>query len=108
MKKLSLLLGTIGGAVAGYVFSNKKLRAELSDAKDAKDAGKILAKHLKEDGTSIGAEVQKFVQSDEVQKSLNEAKKYVTAQAGKLQKELKGLVAKKGKGAKGAAKKGKK
>ena len=42
MKKLSLLLGTLGGATAGYLFSNKKLRDQLSGAKDAEEAARIL------------------------------------------------------------------
>lgn len=75
MRKLPLLLGTLGGAMAGYLFSNKKLREELSDAKNAEQAGKILAAHLQKDGKQIGAEVQKFVKSDMVQENLSKAKK---------------------------------
>lgn len=61
--------------MAGYLFSNKKLRDELSDAKNAEEAGKILAVHLQRDGKLIGAEVQKFVKSDTVQDNLTKAKK---------------------------------
>ncbi len=101
MKKLSLLLGALGGAMAGYVFSNSKLREELSDAKDAESAGKILAKHLQHDSKKIGHEMKQFVESDEIQQNLHKAKKYVQDNAKKLQHDLKSMI---GKGA-GKAKK---
>ena len=34
MRKYSLLLGALGGAMAGYLFSNDKLRKELATAKN--------------------------------------------------------------------------
>ena len=40
MKKISLLLSTLGGAMGGYLLSNKKLREELMKAKDAETAAK--------------------------------------------------------------------
>ncbi len=92
MKKLSLLLGTLGGALAGYVFSNSKLRDELSSAKDAEAAGKILAKHLAKDGKQLGHEVKKFAESDEVQDNLKKAKEYAQSTMKKFQGELKGMV----------------
>lgn len=92
MRKLPLLLGTLGGAMAGYLFSNKKLREELSGAKDAEQAGKVLAKHLQHDGRQIGAEVQKFVQSDMVQENLTKAKKMAQDYAEKLKGDMKGFV----------------
>jgi len=92
MKKLSLLLGTLGGALAGYVFSNTKLREELSGAKDAEAAGKILAKHLQTDGKQIGKEVQQFVKSDVVQDNMHKAQKYVKENAKKLQGDLKTMM----------------
>lgn len=92
MKKLSLLLGTLGGAMAGYVFSNTKLRDELATAKDAEEAGRILAKHLSTDGKQIGKEVKSFVESDVVQKNMKKAQTYVTKNAKKLQGDLKSMV----------------
>lgn len=92
MKKLSLLLGTLGGALAGYVFSNTNLREELAKAKDADTAGKILAKHLQKDGKQIGREVKQFVQSDVVQDNMKKAKLYVKRNARKLQGDLKGMI----------------
>lgn len=92
MKKLSLLLGTLGGAMAGYVFSNSKLREELAGAKDAEAAGKILAKHLAKDGKQIGSEVKKFAESDEVQDNIKKAKEYAQDTMKKFQGELKSLV----------------
>lgn len=104
MKKLSLFLGTIGGAVAGYVFSNTKLREELASAKDAEEAGRILAKHLQTDGKQIGKEVKSFVDSDVVQTNMKKAQTYVTKNAKKLQGDLQAMVGMKKK-AKPAAKK---
>ena len=94
MKKLSLLLGALGGAMAGYVFSNTKLREELSEAKDADAAGKILAKHLQKDGKQIGKEIQQFVQSDSVQDNFKKAKKYVNKNVKKLKGDLQTMVKK--------------
>ena len=92
MKKVSLLLGTLGGAVAGYLFSNSKLREELADAKDAEAAGKILAKHLQQDGKKLGSEVKKFAQSPEVRNNLQKAKKFVSVHAKKLKDEMREFV----------------
>ncbi len=105
MKKLSLLLGALGGAMAGYVFSNNKLRDELAGAKDAETAGKILAKHLQQDGKQIGKEVQQFVQSDAVQGNVKMAKKYANTQLKKLKGDLKGMVSQGAKKAKMTASK---
>ncbi len=92
MRKLTLLLGAMGGAMAGYVFSNKTLRDELTNAKDAEAAGKVLAKHLSKDGKQVGSEVKKFIESDEVQKNLTKAKKYALDQAKELQKNAVSLM----------------
>jgi hypothetical protein len=80
MKKVSLLMGTLGGAMAGYLFSNKKLREELADAKNPESAAMVLAKHVKEDGKKIGKEVWEFAKSDEVQKNMKKAQKFAEAQ----------------------------
>lgn len=94
MRKLSLLLGTLGGAMAGYVFSNPKLREELSSAKDAEAAGKILAKHLQKDGKQVGKEMQQFVKSEPVQDNIKKAKQYVDTNVKKLKVDLKGMMQK--------------
>jgi hypothetical protein len=96
MKKLSLLLGALGGAMAGYVFSNNKLREELANAKDSEAAGKILAKHLRKDGQQIGKEVQQFVKSDAVQDNITKAKSYVNENVKKMKTDLKAMVKKGG------------
>lgn len=109
MKKLSLLLGTLGGAMAGYVFSNQKLRNELSEAKDAETAAKILGKHMSADGKKIGKEVWDFVQSDDVQKNLKHAKQYAEKQfkmaKGEVEKYMKKETRQLKSAAKAAAKK---
>lgn len=92
MKKLSLLLGTLGGAMAGYLFSNQQLRKDLSAAKTAESAAKILGKHLQQDGKKIAVQVQDFVESDEVQKNLMKAKKYAETTFQSARKELGKLV----------------
>lgn len=112
MRKLPLLLGTLGGAMAGYLFSNKKLREDLSNAKSAEQAGKILATHLQKDGAHIGQEVQKFVKSPVVQDNLAKAKKMATVYGKRLRTETAAFM-KKGeqkvkKAMKGAMKKTKK
>lgn len=99
-----MLLGALGGAMAGYLFSNGKLREELADAKDAEDAGKILAKHLQQDGKKIGHEVKRFANSPEVKDNMNKAKKFVQQQAKKLQTDMKSFVKKGTAGVKKAAK----
>lgn len=76
MKKLSLLLGTLGGAMAGYLLSNKQLRDALSNADDAESAARLLGKHLQKDGKKLARQVQDFVASDEVQKHIRKAKGY--------------------------------
>jgi len=108
MKKVSLLLGALGGAMAGYLFSNSKLREELAGAKDADAAGKILAKHLQKDGKELGTHVKKFVDSDDVQKNLKKAKAYVNDYATKVKKEMTKIGGKMMPGKKTVAKKGKK
>ncbi len=104
MKKISLLLGALGGAMAGYVFSNQKLRNELSEAKDAEAAAQILGKHMKSDGKKIGKEVWDFVQSDEVQKNINHAKKYAEKQFKTAKTEVQKYMKKEAKQLKSAAK----
>jgi hypothetical protein len=92
MRKLSLLVGTLGGAMAGYLFSNSKLREELADAKDAEQAGKILAKHLQKDGKQLGSHVKKFVDSDDVQKNLGKAKTFAQKQLTKANDQLRSFM----------------
>jgi hypothetical protein len=92
MRKLTLLLGAMGGAMAGYVFSNKTLRDELTNAKDAEAAGKVLAKHLAKDGKQVGKEVKNFIESEEVQQNLTKARKYAMDQAKEIQKNAMALM----------------
>jgi len=92
MKKFSLLLGALGGAFAGYLFSNKQLRRDLATAKDAESAAKLLGKHLQKDGKNLASQVQDFVESDEVQKNLTKAKKYAEEKFVVARRELMKLV----------------
>ncbi len=77
MKKLSFLLGSVGGALAGYVFSNNKLRSELMKAKDTAAAAKILGKHLAEDGQTVAKEVQQLAEQHHLDAHIAHGKKYV-------------------------------
>lgn len=88
MKKLSLLIGTLGGAVAGYVFSNARLRDELTEAKNAEDAARILGKHLQRDGKKVGDQVRDFLESPDVQKNVEKAKAFVQRSLRSMQKEV--------------------
>ena len=92
MKKLSLLIGTLGGAMAGYLFSNQKLRKDLAEAKDAETAARLLGKHLQQDGKKLAVQAQEFVESDEVQKNWKKAKTYAQETFEVARKELTKLV----------------
>jgi len=108
MRKFSLLLGAMGGALAGYLLSNEKLRSDLKKAKDPEAAAKLLGKHLQQDGSKIAKEVKQFVESDDVQKNLSKAKKFATAKFKEAKKGMDVLVKKGEKEAKGWVKKGQK
>ncbi len=94
MRKLSLLIGTLGGAVAGYVFSNSRLRDELADAKNAEDAARILGKHLQRDGKKVGDQVRDFLDSPDVQKNVEKAKAFVQRSIIGMKKEVTRVVKK--------------
>ncbi len=105
MKKLSFLLGTLGGAMAGYVLSNNKLRRELSEVKDASTAAKILGKHLAADGQAVAREVTELAKQHHLDDRLSEGKKYAEKYYVTAKKELKKFVGAQAKQAKSAAKK---
>ena len=92
--------------MAGYLFSNKKLREQLSKTKDAEEAAKLLGKHLQKDGKKLAGQVREFVESDEVQKNFGKAKKYASKKMDEAKKEIDELVTKGRKSTKKAAKKG--
>jgi len=94
MRKLSLLLGTLGGAFAGYLFSNKKLREALAKAKDPEQAAKTLGQHLQKDGKQLARQVREFVESDEVQQNLGKAKEFAKKKFEEARYELSGLIEK--------------
>jgi uncharacterized membrane protein YkoI len=106
MKKFSLLVGALGGTLAGYLFSNQTLRDQLANAKDAEAAAKILGKHLSHDGKKIAKEVQAFVKSDEVQHNLTKAKKFAEQKLDLAKREVMEMMDSGVKEAKRAVKKG--
>ena len=91
--------------MAGYLFSNKTLRDDLGKAKDAEGAAKSLAKHLRKDGKKLASEMQKFVDSDDVQDNIAKAKKYALEKGDQAKKELQKIVKSGQKQAKATAKK---
>jgi hypothetical protein len=62
--------------MAGYVFSNKKLRTELQNAADAGAAARILGKHLAEDGETVAKEAKRFAEQHNLDSKIAEGKKY--------------------------------
>ena len=106
MRKFSLLLGTLGGAFAGYVLSNDRLRKQMMDAKNAEAAAKILGAQLTKDGKKIAKEVKTFVESDDVQRNLRKAKTYASQKLGVAQKQLEKMMKQGAREAKKAAKRG--
>jgi hypothetical protein len=103
MRKLSLLIGALGGALAGYLFSNKQLRKDLATAKSAESAAKLLGKHLQRDGKKLAEQVQDFVESEEVQRNWKKAKEYAHASFVSARRELMSLMRRAGETAGDAA-----
>jgi len=87
-------MGAVGGAMAGYLLSNDKLREELMNAKNTDDAAKALGKHLQTDGKKVAGEMQRMAKSEEVQKNIKKAKKYALSQWSDAEKKMKGWVKK--------------
>jgi len=94
MRKFSLMLGTLGGALGAYLLSNKTLRQELMDAKDAETAAKMLGKHLQKDSKKLVKDVQTFVASDDVQKNFKKAQKYAMEKMQEAKKCMTSMVKK--------------
>ncbi len=92
MKKLTFLLGSLGGALAGYVFSNKKLRDELMKTKDATQAAKMLGKHLAKDGEMVAKEVKHFAADQGLESKIAEGKKFVKKYYEVSKEEVKKLI----------------
>lgn len=107
MKKFSLLLGALGGALGGYLLSNEKLREGLVNAKDPEAAARLLGKSLQHDGKKIAKEVKTFVESDDVQANLKKAKKFALQQVDEAKKQVQSLVKKGTKAVKQNARKAK-
>ncbi|MBI1812534.1 hypothetical protein HY285_00005 [Candidatus Peregrinibacteria bacterium] len=92
MRKLSLLIGALGGAMAGYLLSDEKLRKELVNAKNPEKAAKALGKHLQRDGMLVVKDVQAFVTSEDVQQNLQKAKKFARAKFREAKEGVESLV----------------
>lgn len=92
MKKLSFVVSALGGAVLGYLASNKKLREELSKAKSPDAAGKILAGHLQKDGKHIGHELRSFLESAHMQRKIQSVNQIFQQQLQKAEGGLHDLL----------------
>lgn len=88
MKKVSLFLGALGGGLAGYLFSNRRLRDELANAKDPKGAAKILGQHLSKDGEKLAKDMKDFLESEQMQRNIDAAKKYAHSQYKRAKVEI--------------------
>jgi len=94
MKRFSLLLGAIGGALGGYLLSNDKLRTDLQRAKTPEAAAKLLGKHLQQDGSKIAKEAKAFIESEDVQKNVSKMKKFATKKLKEAKKGMQEMVKK--------------
>ncbi|MDO8648891.1 MAG: hypothetical protein Q7R81_03845 [Candidatus Peregrinibacteria bacterium] len=94
MKKLSLLMSTLGGTAAFYILSNSKLRKELSKARNPQEMLEVIKKHTSRDGSKIAKEVQELVTSDEVQGKIAQAKLFTEDSVTKAKQGLSGLWSK--------------
>ena len=88
MKKISLLIGALGGALGGYLLSNTKLREGLMNAKDPEHAARILGKHLQQDGKKLAKDAQSFIESKEVQDNLKKARKFAEQRMNDAKKQV--------------------
>jgi len=94
MKKLNLLVGTIGTTAAWYILSNKKLRTELGQAEGPEETIKILKRYIGRDAEKIGKEVYEFFQSEELKEKLDDAKTFAEEKLTDAKTGLSGLLAK--------------
>lgn len=106
MKKLSILIGTLGGALGGYLLSNTKLREGLMNAKDPEQAARILGKHLQQDGKKLAKDAQTFIESKEVQHNLKKARKFAEQKMNEAKKQVEVFMKKGQKKAVSAVKRG--
>lgn len=73
-----LMFGALGSGLAGYIFSNAKLRRDLKNADSPQDAALVLGQHLQQDGADLAGEIRAYLHSPSAQKHMDEAKKYVS------------------------------
>ncbi|PIP65377.1 hypothetical protein COU77_03150 [Candidatus Peregrinibacteria bacterium CG10_big_fil_rev_8_21_14_0_10_49_16] len=92
MRKLSLLLSALGGASAAYLLSNKKLRAELAKVQKPEDMGKVLGKHLQQDGKKLGKDICTLLESNAVQTKLKHAQGTLQKHFERAQEELQTFI----------------
>lgn len=92
MKKLSFVVSALGGAVLGYLASNKKLRDELCAAKNTETLGKTFARHLQQDGQRIGYELKAILESKKMQQKIRSARSLVQHQFQKAERGMQNLL----------------
>ncbi len=106
MKKLSTILGLLGGAVFGVLFakkSGKELRKDLSLAKDKGKACEILGGALLDAGKESISEVENLLRRPEVKKFIEDSKdkidqmhEYIEKEGKKMYKNASDKAKKKG------------
>lgn len=97
MKKFNFIIGALGGALSGYLMSNKKLRQQLVKAKDKKEAAKILGESIKQSGSDLAQDAKELLESESVQKTFGDFRTFANKKWTEVQKEI-GSYAKKATG----------
>ena len=92
MKKFNFLIGALGGALGGFVLSNKKLRNQLGEAKTKKEAAKILGEAIQKSGSELANDTKKLLESEEVQSKLKNFKEFANEKWADLQTEVSGIA----------------
>lgn len=89
MRKFNFLVGTLSGLFGGLLLSNKKLRKKLKEAEDPKEAARIIGKEMQRSGKDVAIEAKEWVESDDVQKGIKRAKKFLTKKLGEVGSDAK-------------------
>ena len=84
MRKFNFLIGTLGGALGGYLLSNPALRKKLAKAKDANEAARILGRELQKSGKMVAKEAKALVEREDVHEKFKEWRQYFVSEGKKL------------------------
>ena len=90
MRKFNFFIGAMGGALGGFILSNKKLRKQLQEAEDGKQAAVILGEAIKKSGGDLAHEAKQWLESEETQEKMSAWKEYAFDVWKKTKKQAKG------------------